>query len=80
MRAQRPQPGNRFVSFVRASGRARARREISYGYLDDFAKRTFLLRLRLRAGGFFTFATQKALKTEENKAFWQCLNNFHHKN
>ena len=38
VRAQRPQPGNRFVSFVRASGRARARREISYRYLEVFAK------------------------------------------
>ena len=38
VRAQRPQPGNRFVSFVRASGQVRARREIN-GYLDVFAKR-----------------------------------------
>jgi len=37
VRAQRPQPGNRFVSCVRASGRSRTRREISYGYLGEFA-------------------------------------------
>ena len=43
MRAQRSQPGNRLVSFVRASGRARARREIRSGNLELFARRTFLL-------------------------------------
>ena len=37
VRAQRPQPRHLFVSFVRASGRARERHEISYGYLEDFA-------------------------------------------
>ena len=60
---QRPLPGNRFVSFVRASGRARARREISsYGYLELFAEGTFL-RLRLLAGaGLVHFTTQKTLK------------------
>ena len=36
VRAQRPQPGNRFVSFVRASGRARARDQIDSGYLVKF--------------------------------------------
>ena len=41
VRAQRPQPGNRFVSFVRASGRAGAR-EISC-YLEGLARWMFLL-------------------------------------
>ena len=45
MRAQRPQPGNRFVSFVRASGRARARHEISNDYLEGFAGWTSFLLL-----------------------------------
>ena len=37
VRTKWPQPGNRFVSFVRASGRAGDAREINCGYLEGFA-------------------------------------------
>ena len=49
-------PTGKSFRFVRACVRARARREsqISYSYLEGFARRTFLL-CRLRAAGFFTF-------------------------
>ena len=38
MRTKWPQPGNRFVSFVRASGRAGDAREINCGYLEVFGR------------------------------------------
>ena len=55
------QPGNRFVSFVRASGRARARREISYGYLEVFAERTSS---SARGGLFCLVRSDLSIKTK----------------
>ena len=48
MRAQRPQPGNRFASFVRASGQSLVRREINCGYLEF-----------LRDGHVFVFVSSR---------------------
>ena len=62
LQRQRPLPGNRFVSFVRVSGRACARREITHGYLELFAERTSGSSSSAR-GLLFHFSTQKTLKT-----------------
>ena len=65
VRTKWPQPGNRFVSFVRASGRAGDAREINCGYLEVFGR--MIVTAAAAPSGrplCFHFLEQKCKKTQ----------------